>query len=279
MKYVEPVRGALETPLLGGDVTDGVVRVGDTVRRPANEQSEAVHAYLAHLDRAGFDAAPRFLGMDARGREVLTYIEGEMAGRPLHSWAAGEGFLVEIARMQRRLHDCAANFALPHGAKWRAPETIGGVPPPYDVADAVNVVGHNDITPENLICVNGKPVGIVDFDLAGPTTRLLDVIMTLVYWAPLADPADRDPMLRNVNAGRRIRSFADAYGLDAHDRRRLLELAVRRCARAWHVMRLRAERDGGGWARMWAEGVGDKIRRSERWLVREREALELALLS
>jgi hypothetical protein len=276
VKYVEPVRGALETPLLGGDVTDGVVRVGDTVRRPTNEQSDAVHAYLAHLERAGFDAAPRFLGMDARGREVLTYIEGEMAGRPLHSWAAGEGFLVAIARMQRRLHDCSANFALPHGAKWRAPETIEGVPPPYDVAD---VVGHNDITPENLICVNGKPVGIVDFDLAGPTTRLLDVIMTLVYWAPLADPADRDPMLRDVDAGRRIRSFADAYGLDAHDRERLLERALRRCMRAWHTMRLRAERDGGGWALMWAQGVGDKIRRSERWLVREREALELALRS
>jgi hypothetical protein len=31
---------------------------------------------------AGFEQAPRFLGIDNRGREVLTYIEGDMDGRP-----------------------------------------------------------------------------------------------------------------------------------------------------------------------------------------------------
>lgn len=275
-RYVEPVPGAPEVPLIGGDVTDGVVRVGDTVRRPINEQSGAVHAYLAHLERAGFDASPRFLGIDACGREVLTYIDGEMAGRPLHRWAAGENVLIKIAQLQRRLHDCSANFVLPPDAQWRKREPIDGVPPLFDVAD---VVGHNDITPENLICVNREPVGIVDFDLAGPTTRLLDVVITLVWWAPLADPADRDPMLRDADAGRRMRLFVDAYGLDNSDRERLLDLAQRRFTPVWHVMRRRAERDGGGWARMWAEGVGDKIRRAEQWLINERAQLQQTLLS
>ena len=80
--YVEPVAGLTEEPLLGGDVTEGVVRVGNTVRRPVNPQSPAIQAYLDHLEQAGFVAAPRFLGIDARGREVLTFIEGEIGGRP-----------------------------------------------------------------------------------------------------------------------------------------------------------------------------------------------------
>jgi hypothetical protein len=53
-------------PLAGGRATPGVVRVGDTVRRPLKPDSERVHALLALLERHGFDGAPRFLGIDPR---------------------------------------------------------------------------------------------------------------------------------------------------------------------------------------------------------------------
>src|SRR5450631_4422045 len=69
--------------------------------------------------RRGFSEAPRFLGIDGREREVLTYIEGEIGGRPLHQWAGREDVLVAIARFQRRLHDCSFGFTLPAGAEWR----------------------------------------------------------------------------------------------------------------------------------------------------------------
>src|SRR5260221_6573384 len=60
-----------EIPLAGGNMSSGVVRVGDTVRRPAGPWTPAVHALLAHLHAVGFDGAPRPLGVDERGREVL----------------------------------------------------------------------------------------------------------------------------------------------------------------------------------------------------------------
>jgi hypothetical protein len=62
--------GQAEIPLSGGDVTEGVVRVGDTVRRPVGPHSQLVHALLAYLESAGFEGAPRFLGIDGvnRGR-------------------------------------------------------------------------------------------------------------------------------------------------------------------------------------------------------------------
>jgi hypothetical protein len=67
-----------EVPLLGGWVTAGVVRVGDTVRRPPGPNSALLREVLVFLERAGFDAGPRFLGYDERGRETLSFVEGDV---------------------------------------------------------------------------------------------------------------------------------------------------------------------------------------------------------
>ena len=71
-------------PLPGGDVTEGVIRVGSTVRRPVGPHSPLVHALLAHLESVGFTGAPRFLGMDGSGREVLSYTMARWPGGHAH---------------------------------------------------------------------------------------------------------------------------------------------------------------------------------------------------
>src|SRR5580658_6414541 len=71
--------GEDEEPLAGGNASAGVVRVGDTVRRPAGPWTAAVHALLEYLHAAGFTGAPRPLGIDERGREVLTFVPGTAA--------------------------------------------------------------------------------------------------------------------------------------------------------------------------------------------------------
>ena len=64
--YVSAGLEDAEVPLLGGDMTEGVVRVGRTVRRPVRPHTAAVHGLLRHLEAAGFDGAPRVLGIDAK---------------------------------------------------------------------------------------------------------------------------------------------------------------------------------------------------------------------
>jgi hypothetical protein len=66
-----------EAPLHGGRVTQGVVRVGDTVRRPVVQGSELTQRLLVHLQHSGFEGAPRFLGIDEHGRQILTLLPGE----------------------------------------------------------------------------------------------------------------------------------------------------------------------------------------------------------
>ncbi|MGH3171034.1 MAG: hypothetical protein ACRDN0_34865 [Trebonia sp.] len=68
-----------EIPLPGGNMNGGVVRVGDTVRRPAGPWTPAVHALLAHLHAVGFAGAPRPLGIDEHDREILTFVPGTVA--------------------------------------------------------------------------------------------------------------------------------------------------------------------------------------------------------
>src|SRR5690348_12849430 len=65
------VADGVEHALAGGNVADAVVRVGDTVRKPAGYWTPSVEGLLAHLEAGGFGGAPRALGRDERGRQVL----------------------------------------------------------------------------------------------------------------------------------------------------------------------------------------------------------------
>lgn len=79
-----------ETPLTGGVANpDAVVRVGDTVRRPARPNAEAVHELLRRLRETGFDGVPEPLGFDEQGREILTFIEGDVPFSPFPQWFRG----------------------------------------------------------------------------------------------------------------------------------------------------------------------------------------------
>ena len=116
-----------EVLLSGGLTNAGLVsRVGDTVRRPWRPTSPSTWALLDHLERVGFDGAPRFLGVDDRGREILSFIPGEAAIEPYQDWALTDEALVSVAELLRRYHDAAASFdaAGRHLARVRP----GGVP-------------------------------------------------------------------------------------------------------------------------------------------------------
>jgi Ser/Thr protein kinase RdoA (MazF antagonist) len=268
-----------EQPLAGGDVTEGVVRVGDTVRRPRGPWSSSVASYLLHLERVGFEGAPRFLGIDGQGRDILDYVPGDVPGQPVtEMWAATDAVLVEVARLLRRLHEASASFVPPADAVWFGDDVEVELPadlPPEPPADTVS---HFDVTPQNVVFRDGRPVALVDFDLTRPGSRLRDVVNTAMWWVPLHPPRDRDPAFAESDVPDRLARFVDAYELDAAGRAVFLDVAVAGATRSWHRMRANAEQRGGGWTRMWDEGAGDRILRRRAWLLEQRADLEDALL-
>src|SRR6266536_3232920 len=129
-------------------MTDGVVRLGDTVRRPPRHASQLMRDVLVHLERAGFDAAPRWLGFDDQGRDVLTWIDGETLtergqmhpyiGDPPGRITFSEKQIAAVMRLLRRYHD-----------------TFGD-----------DVICHGDFGPWNIVWRNGLPFAVIDFDNA-----------------------------------------------------------------------------------------------------------------
>lgn len=261
-----------EIELPAGDVTVGVVRVGDTVRRPRSQDSDFVASYLAHLGSVGFDGAPRFLGVDARGRDVLTFLEGDVPGDPVEAWAARDDVLPGVAGLLRRMHDASVGF------RPEPKPVVAGRPVPPIPAGEPRLVGHRDVTPQNTVFRDGEAVAVVDFDLAGWTTRSLDLANTAMHWVPLCDPADRrGPSHEGIDVGRRLRLLLEAYGRDAVSPDRLLDTAALRFAGLQATMRWNAEHLGGGWARMWDEGLGEVIARRVSWFDAVRDELGQAL--
>jgi Ser/Thr protein kinase RdoA (MazF antagonist) len=277
------VDDAAEVALPSGDVTEGVVRVGGTVRRPHQGQSIAVAGYLDHLEQAGFEASPRYLGRDRQGRDVLTFLPGDVPGTPPERWARDDRLLASVARLLRRLHAASEGFAAdrrfaaPPGSAWR--RDLVRVDLPAGVVDDVDeeLVSHLDVTPQNVVVRCGEAVGLIDFDLAGPTSRLVDAFNTAMHWVPLRDPRDVWPQWSGVDQLARLRTFADAYGLDAAEREALPDVGIVRADVSWCRMQAAAVQLGGGWRRMWDEGVGDLIRRRQDWLRARRPDIVAAL--
>lgn len=82
------MNGPCEEVLSGGYSTP-VVRVEDTVRRATGPWSPAVHGLLRHLERQNFDN---------QGREILTFIPGEVGNYSLPPDAWSDEALVHAAR-------------------------------------------------------------------------------------------------------------------------------------------------------------------------------------
>lgn len=275
---------AAEVELPRGDVSEGVVRIGSTVRRPAQPQSAAVTDYLQHLESAGFRRAPRFLGRDRAGRDVLDYLVGEVAGDPPEPWVADDALLVSVGQLLRDLHEASdgyaadRGFAAPPGTSWFTwPHASDLLPASGVVASAAELVSHNDVTPQNVVVRGGRAVGLIDFDMAGPTTRVEDFVNTATHWVPLRAPVDVWPGWPTSRQPERLRLLADSYGLTPPQRRTLVDVALSRADRMSLVMKSAAEQLGGGWARMWDHGVGDLIQRRHTWLTAVRGDLDAAL--
>jgi hypothetical protein len=247
-------------PLIGDGVTPGIVRIGDTVRRPLRPFSLTVQAYLAHLREAGFAAAPLPLGVDEQGREVLSFVPGDVPPYPLPPETTGDDVLAALARLIRELHEASAGWVPPADAVW------GGTPANQGrITGRTELVSHRDYAPGNVVFRDGRPAALIDFDLAMPTTRLYDIVNALWYWAPLRHPRDRSPALAGADIPHRVAVFADAYGMTARQRAGLAPLAVDVVRRYHEDSRASAELDPV-FRRLWEDGARVYLPRAEVWV-------------
>ena len=196
-----------EIPLSGGNSNDGIVRIGDTVRRTMKPERHSVHRVLSFLHSRGFESCPQFLGIDEQGRETLTYIDGDCSINP-DFWQS-ERYLISAAKLLRSYHDAVAPFQIKESDLWEFE---------YPDKSRHEVICHNDFAPYNLIYDETGFNAIIDFDLAGPGPKIRDIAYAAYWLVPLSFNADdmKPFSLGDANNdSQRLHKFCDAYGIRA----------------------------------------------------------------
>lgn len=202
-----------EEELSGGHM-GGAVRVGSTVRKPTQPQSTTIVRLLTHVRAQGVTWVPEPLGTDPQGRDVWSFIAGEV----IHdhpAWLWSTDILTTVAKRLRQWHDATASFERRPTDVWWWP---GKLP--------AEVICHVDFAPYNHVFREGEFVGAIDFDICYPGPRLWDLAYTAYRYVPLTPHVD-DSVVDGSAWGRtnfsprqideRVHTFLSAYaGEDAH---------------------------------------------------------------
>ncbi len=191
-----------EEPLAGN--VGGAVRIGQRVHRPTGPWTPAVHALLDHLS-SRLPGVPRVHGFDAQGREVVDFLPGDVVDQGVEALSPAR--LVALVDWTHRLHEAASDFR--HPGPWRLPAQPGAT-----------MIGHNDIAPYNACWHGDELAGVFDWDMAGPTTPLLE--LAFMAWNCV-------PLWADVGTGRaaeRLRLIAQTY--DGYSARELLHAVPQR---------------------------------------------------
>lgn len=224
-----------EVPLAGGNATDGVVRVGSTVRKAWSPSTPSVQAYMKALEDAGVDV-PAVQGQDDQGRQVTEFIPGRLA---MDSCPLSLLDLSRVGRIVRTIHDASAGYEPPASANWNT----------HIRAPGADLICHNDLAPWNLVM--GDRWVFIDWDASSPSTRLWDLAYAAQAFTlndTLADPR---------GAARALAVFIDGYGADRELRTALPSTMWRRTAAMYELLKISHATGIEPWATMFTTGHGE----------------------
>jgi hypothetical protein len=242
-----------EQPLPGGFVT-AVVRAGDTVRRAPGPNAAYVRRLLEFLAAERWPGAPRYLGIDEQGREILEFLDGHVAWQPGQPpGVTSEQSLAAVAELMRQFHDLTAGT---------------------DLAAGGQVVCHNDLSPKNTVDrdlgAGLRPVAFIDWDIAAPGERVHDVAHACWQYAGLG------PEVQDVGrAARQIRVVCDSYGLA--DPRAVVDTILWWQDRCWRGILAAAAAGDAAMIRLRDAGTATSVRAQYDWVTAHRAGLEAGL--
>lgn len=190
-------------------------RAGTAPRRPAPGRAVFVRDVLLLLEKRRWPGAPRWLGINERGRQAVTYISGHVAlsGRDRAPDVWTDRCLQQLGRLVREFHDLTAQTPL---------------------AGTAETVCHNDLAPRNTVTWRRapgvyEPAAFIGWDKAAPGARIED-LAHLGWQFLFGRPERRDP---NVVA-RCLRILCDGYG--PVDRSELVPAMLDRQDRYWRAV-------------------------------------------
>lgn len=252
--------------ILSGAINN-VVRSGDRVRRPS--AGPAVHLFLAYLEEQGFAGAPRFLGLEPDGNEVLSWMDGAVFP-DAHLAEMPDDALPAVARLLADLHALGFDFVDRHPMAWPGERVTAG---------ARLTICHNDVAPRNVVCRDGRPPALIDWDLAGPEIPDWDLAHAVWQFAPLDDTAGcrRRGFATPPERMERMRAMVLAHGGRTTDAYAFADLVALRIHTTLLGIEARARRGEEAFVGLVTVGVTDDLARQLSWVREQREAIAHAL--
>lgn len=236
-----------EISFSSGESKQKVVRVGDTVRKEPAENCDFIRKVMIELTNNDFHYSPRYLGMDDKGREIMTYIDGEQMNHTEISFDLIKQTLVVL----RKFHDIFSKSELSGGE-----ETLL----------------HSDFSPWNLIVKDKKLVGVLDFDDVRPGKRIYDVAN--VCWTFL-DIGSNDSNFTEEEVYKYLPILIDAYGdIETSD---FVDALLSEQNKVLRYRENRVQEVKEGDEKEYRRRVCEEIKREIEWVKRNRENIDKAL--
>jgi Ser/Thr protein kinase RdoA (MazF antagonist) len=206
------------------------------------------------LRQRGVDI-PEPHGQDDAGRLVLDFVPGQLAmdREPLDA-----ELLRRIGAVVGAIHEASAGLDVPDNWDVLIP------------VDRPNLLCHNDLATWNLI-IDGDRLVFIDWDGAGPSTRLWDLAYAAISFGRLF------PTEEPAAAAARLAAFLDGYEADEGLRTALPTTMARR-ARAMHSLLRRSHKAREEpWASMYIRGHGEHWDKTADYVAKHEEVWRRAI--
>lgn len=174
--------------------------VDEVVIRPRKPWTPTVHQLLRFLVAESV-VVPEPIDLDDHVERVR-FVEGD-GGEECWPHQLSLAGVASAGELLRRVHDATKAWTPPPDAVWSVSFTAG------------SVICHGDPQPANMAWVDGRAVGLFDWDAARPGERIDDVAYALEWLAPFeTDPAElrRRGFTEEPDRKSRIEAFLKGYG-------------------------------------------------------------------
>ena len=143
------------------------------VVRPIEKWSKNIHSLMEYFRNKDIPV-PKLIKTDEK-YEYSEYIDGEQ----IHPQKWTDEGLYEIGILVKKLHYYAKDFLYDNKIGWKSwyLRELG----------TLEICSHGDIAPWNIITKDNKPIGLVDWEFAGPIDPLIELARVCWLFPQLHD--------------------------------------------------------------------------------------------
>ena len=231
--------------VLCGGRENKILRVSDQVIRPSDAWTPYIHDFLNFLKEEGVTYVPRPYGINEKGEEILSYVQGEVYNYPLPEFMLQDNMIISSAKLLRSFHEVSGRYIdqLTSKEEWMLP-----------AINPIEVMCHGDFAPYNVTIMDGEAVGIIDFDTLHPGPRMWDISYAVYRWVPFTNSYCNFSLDDQI---RRAKLFLDTYGIQIEEREILPQMMADRLTNLVSYMNNQAEKGNEDFQKNIEEGHMD----------------------